>query len=132
MLEVHYNNTTDDDVQSTATVNAEAYDAGVATTKTFAYVTYLGDFTIPAGPTPTTLTNQCAISPQSKVWLMSTHVHKNAIKTRVLDGTPTSTNVVFESMDWEHPGAKRMETPYYQFSSGKLTSEPADPPRRSV
>jgi len=123
MLEVHYNNTGDDDVVATATVNAEAHAVGVETTKTFAYVTYLADFTIPAGPTPTTLTNECAISPDSKVWLMTTHTHKNAIHTRVLDGTKTSTNVVFEATDWEHPGAKRMETPYYQFTTGKLTSE---------
>lgn len=123
MLEIHYNNTGDEDVVATATVNAEAYAEGTATTKTFAYVTYLGGFTVPANPAPYTRTNTCAISPASKVWLMSTHTHKHAVKTRVLDGMAASTNVVFESTNWEHPGGRRMDNPYYQFASGKVTSE---------
>jgi Copper type II ascorbate-dependent monooxygenase, C-terminal domain len=57
------------------------------------------------------------------VWLMSTHTHKLAIGARVLNGTAASTDVVFETDDWEHPGAKRMDSPFYSFSTGTLTSE---------
>ena len=31
--------------------------------------------------------------------------------------------MVFESADWEHPGAKEMDSPFYSFQSGKLTYE---------
>jgi hypothetical protein len=125
MLEVHYNNTGDDDVISHATVNAEAYDAGVAITKTFAYVTYLAGFTVPGetGGSGYAVTNTCPIPSSSKVWLMSTHAHKHAIHTEVRNGDDTSTDIVFSSDDWEHPGAKRMDNPFYQFATGQLTNE---------
>jgi hypothetical protein len=55
---------------------------------------------------------------------MSTHAHKQAVHTEVRDGMPTSTNVVFASDEWEHPGAKAwMTSPFYTFASGKLTYE---------
>jgi hypothetical protein len=123
MLEIHYNNSGDETLVATATINAEAYPEGTVTTKTFAYVTYLGNFDLNANPQPQKLTNTCNIPAASKVWLMSTHTHKNAVGTRVLDGMSNSTNVVFSATDWEHPGAKRMDNPYYSFASGKLTSE---------
>jgi hypothetical protein len=52
---------------------------------------------------------------------MSTHAHKQAVKTRVLDGTAE----VFTSTDWEHPGASMFMTPaqFYTFESGQLTYE---------
>jgi hypothetical protein len=45
---------------------------------------------------------------------MSTHAHKQAVKTTVKNGTVASTNIAFESTDWEHPGGvKWMATPFY-------------------
>ena len=122
-LEIHYNNIGDEDVMASATINAEAYDAGTVTTKTFAYVTYRSGFTIPGSAQNFKVTNTCNIPAASKVWLMTTHAHKQAVKTRVLNGTTASTDLVFESTSWEHPGAKRMDNPYYQFGTGKLTNE---------
>lgn len=118
-VQMHYNNTGDAPLVARAVINAEAYDAGVATTKTFAYITFDGTIDIPANPTPTTESLDCNISPTSKVWMMSTHAHQRATHTEVRDGA----SVVFQSDDWEHPGAaKWMDAPFYSFSSGKLTS----------
>jgi hypothetical protein len=127
-IQMHYLNTTDEDIVVHVTLNGEAYDAGVATTKTAAYVTYNGNISIPAMSQPPTAgtiaTNTCNIPATSKVWLVSTHSHKQAIHTEVRDGAASSTNVVFESDQWEHPGAKAwMTSPFYQFSTGKLTYE---------
>ena len=118
-VQMHYNNTGDAPLVASAVINAEAYDVGVATTKTFAYVTYDGDINIPGGGAPHTESMDCNISPSSKVWLMSTHAHRLAKHTEVRNGA----TVTFQSDDWEHPGAtKWMDAPFYSYSSGKLTS----------
>jgi hypothetical protein len=117
-LELHYNHKGDEPLVVSAKLNAEAYDEGVATTKTYAYVTFNGNIRIEPGATGHTETQTCNIPSTSKVWMMSTHAHQLAVKTEVRDGT----EVVFESTDWEHPGARTwMTTPFYQFSTGKLT-----------
>ena len=126
-IQMHYLNSTDAPIVAHVTLNAEAYDAGVQTTKTFAYVTFNGNISIPPMSMPPTAgtiaTQTCNIPSTSKVWLMSTHAHKQAIHTEVRDGA-TGTNVVFASNDWEHPGAKAwMTAPFYTFSTGKLTYE---------
>jgi hypothetical protein len=123
-IQMHYNNRTDDPIIAHVTVNAEAHDAGVAATKTAAYITFNGNISIPPMSTGVKATNTCNIPTTSKVWLQSTHAHKQAVHTEVRDGTPTSTNVVFSSNDWEHPGTKTwMTSPFYQYTTGKLTYE---------
>ncbi len=127
-IQMHYYNATDLPIKAHVTVNAEAHDAGVNATKTAAYVTFNGQISIPAAkggvPGTATATQTCNIPATSKVWLMSTHAHKQAIHTEVRDGMPASTNVVFSSNDWEHPGVKTwMANPFYTFASGKITYE---------
>ncbi len=120
VVQMHYNNTGDAPLVAHVTINAEAYEAGVATTKTFAYVTYDADIEIDSNGIPHKETLDCNIPQTSKVWLMSTHAHRHAVHTEVRDGS----NVVFESDDWEHPGAaKFMDAPFRTFSSGKVTAE---------
>lgn len=121
-IQMHYLNTGDTDITVHVTLNGEAYDAGVQATKTFAYITFSGNIDILPNAQGYTNTNTCAIPATSKVWLMSTHAHKQAVHTEVRDGAASSTNVVFSSDDWEHPGAKAwMTNPFYTFASGKLT-----------
>jgi len=48
-IQMHYLNSTDDDLRVHVTVNGEAHDAGVVATKTAAYVTFNGSLDIPAG-----------------------------------------------------------------------------------
>lgn len=119
-IQMHYLNTKDEPITAHVTVNADAYDAGADTTKTFAYITYNSQINIPDGAVGDKETGNCSISPTQKVWLMSTHAHKQAVHTEVRNGS----EVVFASDDWEHPGAKAwMATPFYTFSSGKITYE---------
>lgn len=119
-LELHYVNRGDEPLVVSATINAEAYDAGIETTKTFAYVTYNGDIKIGEMAVDHVESKTCNIPTTMKVWMMSTHAHQRAVKTEVRDGSA----VVFSSTDWEHPGAEKwMSAPFYQFSTGKLTYE---------
>ncbi|MBA3501421.1 MAG: hypothetical protein M4D80_10535 [Myxococcota bacterium] len=117
-VQMHYYNPTDNPIQAHVTINAEALDAGVAFTKTAAYVTYNGQISIPAGATNDVEMQSCNTPAGAKFWLMSTHAHKQAIKTEILDGT----DQVFMSTDWEHPGAATwMSNPFRTFASGKVT-----------
>lgn len=118
-FEMHYLNATDAPIDVEITLNAEALAPGAAFTKTAAYITFKGDISIPpntanyAAPA-----NTCATPAGAKFWMMSTHAHKQAIKTEVRDGN----SMVFESDDWEHPGVKAwMDSPFFAFSNNQLT-----------
>lgn len=126
-LQMHYVNSGDTTIKVHVTLNAEALDEGAAYTRTAAYVTYHGDINIPPMTNNHRVAQSCNVPATSKFWLMSTHVHKQAVHTAVKDGT----GMVFESgvgvpgTDWEHPGAARWDhtTPFRTFSSGKLAYE---------
>ncbi|HEU0032057.1 MAG TPA: hypothetical protein VFQ53_15595 [Kofleriaceae bacterium] len=120
-FQMHYLNATDQVIKAHVTLNAFALDAGVTFTKTAAYVTYNGNISIPNNVTDFPQSMTCDVPTGTKFWLMSTHAHKQAVHTAVKDGT----NVVFESTDWEHPGAATFMTPdtFYSFTSNKLTYE---------
>jgi hypothetical protein len=117
-IQMHYYNATDNPIQAHVTINAEALDAGAAFTKTAAYITYNAQISIPAGATNHPHLQTCNAPTGAKFWLMSTHAHKQAIKTEIFDGT----DQVFMSTDWEHPKASTwMASPFYEFASGKVT-----------
>jgi len=118
-VQMHYFNATDNAIKAHITINAEALDAGAAFTKTAAFVTYNSEISIPAGATNDVESKTCSGPPAgSKFWLMSTHAHKQAIKTEILDGTDS----VMSSTDWEHPMPTMwMASPFYTFASGKVT-----------
>ena len=116
-VQMHYFNPGTETIKAHVTINADALPAGAAFTKTAAYVTYNGSLSI--GPGVTGPHSQTCNAPAgAKFWLMSTHAHKQAIKTEVLDGS----TMVFESTDWEHPSASIwMAAPFQTFTSGKVT-----------
>lgn len=119
-IQMHYLNPTDEALKVHVTLNAEAYEAGVDTTKTFAYITYNSQINIPDQAVGDKEGGSCAIPSTQKIWLISTHAHKQAVHTEVRDGS----DVVFSSDNWEEPGAKAwMSTPFYTFNSGKITYE---------
>jgi hypothetical protein len=123
-FQMHYLNATDAPLAAHVTLNAEAYDAGVAYTRTAAYVTYNSNITIQPHETNHLVSQTCSTPANAKFWLLSTHAHKQAIKTAVKDGMPASTAIAFTSTDWEHPGAMMFAAaPFYTFASGKLTYE---------
>lgn len=127
-FQMHYYNPSDNPLQVQVTLNAYALDKGEAFTKTAVYVTYNSNIEIPPMAVnhvePAAARDaSCTVPANSKFWMMSTHSHKQSVKTRVLDGA----SVVFESTDWEHPGETIWDgTPgkdFYTFASGKLTYE---------
>lgn len=136
-FQMHYLNATDAAIQVHVTLNAEALEANAAYTSTAAYITYNAGLSIQ--PTQTTggvptvanggiAAKTCSTPANTKFWLMSTHAHKQAVKTEVRNGMPASTNVAFTSENWEHPGAQTwMAAPFYTFSDAsgpnKLTYE---------
>jgi hypothetical protein len=119
-VQMHYFNPGDEAIKAHVTINAEALEAGAAYTKTAAFVTYNNEINIPAGATndveTQTITTSAPGFPQgAKFWMMSTHAHKQAIKTEVLDGS----EMVMMSTDWEHPVPSTwMQAPFKTFTSG--------------
>jgi hypothetical protein len=123
-FQMHYLNATDAPIKAHVTLNAEAYEVGVPYTKTAAYVTYNSNISIPKNAVDHVETMTCNTPANSKFWLLSTHAHKQAVKTAIKDGMPASTTIAFTSTDWEHPGAATFTAaPFYTFSTGKLTYE---------
>lgn len=134
-FQMHYLNATDEVLSVNVTLNAEALAADAAYTSTAAYITYNAGLSIKPtaanGGVPTVenggiATKTCDTPPNTKFWMMSTHAHKQAIKTEVKNGMPASSAVAFTSEDWEHPIPQTwMSAPFYSFndSSGanKLT-----------
>ncbi len=121
-LQMHYLNAGETDIKVHVTVNAEAYQATDAYTPTAPYITFNGSINIPAGAVGDVETQTCSTPAGAKFWMVSTHAHKQAVKTEIKNGMPASTDIAFTSMDWEHPGAKAwMATPFYSFTGDKLT-----------
>lgn len=124
-LQMHYLNATDQPILAHVVLDAYALEANDVYTPTAPYVTFNPSIDIAPNAIGDVETATCNLgggaSPTSKFWMMSTHAHKQAVKTRVLDGTTE----VFTSTDWEHPGAAMFMTPseFYTFSSGKVTYE---------
>ena len=120
-FQMHYFNQTDEALTVHVKLAAYAHAAGVEYTPTAAYVTYNGEISIPANATGYTETESCNVPAGLKFWTVSTHTHKQSVKTELMDGT--SSVFLSEGPDaWEHPGAKSWgATPFYTFASGKLT-----------
>jgi hypothetical protein len=119
-FQMHYLNSSDEPIQAHVTLNAEAHEAGAAFTQTAPYITYNSQINIPPGATGDVETMTCSVPANIKFWGMSTHAHKQAVKTTVLDGAA----VAFTSTDWEHPGSETwMTPPFFTFASSQLTYE---------
>jgi hypothetical protein len=120
-LQMHYLNAGDQPIKVHVTLNGEALEESAVYTKTAAYVTFNGNINLPPMTSNVTQSMSCNVPATSKFWLMSTHAHKQAVHTAVKDGA----TMVFQSTDWEHPGAATWDkaTPFYSFTSGKLTYE---------
>jgi hypothetical protein len=116
-IQMHYLNTSDEPIQAHVQIDAETYPEAETYTPASAYVTFNTQISIPPNATATA-GGQCALPPNVKFFTVSTHAHKQAVHTQVNDGT----EIVFQSDNWEHPGAADWRAnPNYTFSSGTLT-----------
>ncbi len=124
-LQVHYLNPTAAPLTVEVVLDAEAFDANAAFTETAPYITYHAGLSINptgVGGTPSLAnggiaTQTCTTPPDAKFWMISTHAHKQAVKTEVRNGPATSATVVFTSEDWENPIPRMWNTPpFYTFN----------------
>lgn len=125
-LQMHYVNHGDQPITVHVSVSGYSLSDSAAYTKTAAFVTYNGNISIPGGTTmtsPDVESMTCNVPTTSKFWMMTTHTHKQSIRTQVKDGQAANGTVIFESADWEHPLEKRWDPQFHMFGSGKLTYE---------
>jgi hypothetical protein len=106
-FQMHYFNATDQVLTAHVTLDAEALEANVEYTQTAAYVTYNASISIPPLTNNHVESRTCEVPAGVKFWLMSTHAHKQAVRTAVKEGGAA----MFESTDWEHPGTVEFMTP---------------------
>jgi hypothetical protein len=127
---LHLLNASDDPVEISFDIRADGLPEGDDYTPTATYLAYNGAINIPPMATNDVETKSCD-TPDALFWRLSTFTHKQAIATEIRDGT----TVLFESNDWEDPGAEeRLMEPFLDFSSGKLTWECryANPSTRTI
>ncbi|MBA3460531.1 MAG: hypothetical protein H0T46_11250 [Deltaproteobacteria bacterium] len=122
-VQMHYVNPSDDPLKVRVTINAEAFEATAAYTPTAPYITFNGSIMIPMNAVGHVETQTCTTPANTRFWQMSTHAHKQAVKTEVKSGPASSTTTVFSSTDWEHPGSQFWMTPttFHAFDQNKLT-----------
>jgi hypothetical protein len=116
-VRMHFVNAQDAEVTGRFTLNAEALADGVAYTTTGSFTSYDGAISIPPGAESQFENQMCTVPAGASFWRLSTHAHKQAVALRMLDGA----TLLFESTDWEHPGA-RIGPPFVTFAANKLTS----------
>jgi hypothetical protein len=114
VLQLHYVNASDNVLMAHIDLKAYGLAAGTPYTQTDPYVTYQYQINIAAGATGVVVPGSCAVPTGAKFWLLTTHTHKQGVDTKIMDGS----NMLFESADWEHPGAVTYMTPdkFYTFS----------------
>ena len=116
-VQMHYLNATEAPIMASVTIDAEAYAAAETYTPAAAYVTYNTNIMVPAHSTGAA-GGDCQVPAGAKFFAMSTHSHRFSTKTSVKDGGA----MVFESNNWDHPGAKTWSAdPFYSFASGKIS-----------
>ncbi|MEJ7731992.1 MAG: hypothetical protein WKG00_22630 [Polyangiaceae bacterium] len=112
-VQMHYLNTTADPIEASVHVRADTYDKGESYTPAAAYITFNTQIELPphgAGSAE----GSCNVPSDVSFFTLSTHAHRRATKTWVQDGSKT----VFESEDWEHPGAVDWTAaPHYSFGN---------------
>jgi hypothetical protein len=116
-FQMHYLNSTDEPLPVHVQLSAYALPATTTYTRTDLFATYNADISIAPGATNVEVTATCDVF-DKKFWQMSSHSHKQSKHTEVKDGA----NMVFNSSDWEHPGAKTWQAPtFYQFQGTSIT-----------
>jgi hypothetical protein len=117
-IQMHYLNITDKVVKAHVVVNGWTFAAGTSYIPAAAFITYNTQIHIDANvagqaPKEADASGACAVPAGVNFFAMSTHSHRRSMHTQVTDGAAT---MVFESINWEHPGAKTWDaTPFYAF-----------------
>jgi hypothetical protein len=120
-IQMHYLNATDHEISAHVELNGNAYADGTTVRGAAPFITYKVQIAIDAAQgSKASVTGTCSVSSNLKFFTMSTHVHKQGVRTAVKDGG----TMVFESTDWEHPGSTSWDAaPFFSFASGTLTNQ---------
>ena len=114
-LEIFISNASASAINVQVTVGAEALPFTTAHTGTGILWTYNSNISIPPGATNDVETQTCPLPAGAKFWRLTTRTFNQGIKAAIKDGATT----VFETTDWEHPGAAVFGPPgFRQFASG--------------
>ena len=115
-VQMHYLNVTNAPITAHVTINADAYADGEEYEPAAPFITFNTQINLdPLGTGSAEGT--CNVPAGVKFFTLSTHAHRRATHTWVKDGS----NMVFDSTNWEHPGATDWrDAPYYEFG-GSLT-----------
>jgi len=116
-IQMHYLNPTLEPLEVAVAINGETFAPEETYIRAAAFVTYNTQIQIPGGVGKTaSAEGTCRVKPGISFFALSTHAHRRAVATTVLDAD----SIIFESDDWEHPGSKRWDEPGYSFA-GNLT-----------
>lgn len=108
-VQMHYLNPTLAPLDVVVAINGHTFAPGEPYQQAAAFVTYHTGIRIPAGVGQTaSAQGTCRVRDGLTFFTLSTHAHKRAVMTTVLDGEAT----IFQSDDWEHPGAMRWDDGY--------------------
>jgi hypothetical protein len=116
---IHYINSTDAPITTHFSVDAFKLDDDVPHTETAPLLTYNNSIAIPPNARNHVESATCPLPTGVKFWHASTHSHKQTMHNAIKDGSST----VFEATDWEHPGQKTWDAPFFTFTSPDLTWE---------
>jgi hypothetical protein len=117
VIEMHYLNASTDPLTASVTLTGEIYAEDETYEPAAAFITYNSEISIDPLDTGEA-GGECEVPDGARFFAMSTHAHRRATRTEVMDGG----DMVFESDDWEHPGAVTWdEEPFFEFASGALT-----------
>ncbi|MEO8704860.1 MAG: hypothetical protein ABI867_32710 [Kofleriaceae bacterium] len=117
-FQMHYLNSTDQPLTAHVELKAFALPKTTEYTQTDLFATYNNDIAIPPHATDFKVAATCDVV-QGKFWSISTHSHKQTTATKITD----SADMVFQSTDWEHPGTKRFDEPFFSFASNTISWE---------
>jgi hypothetical protein len=115
IVNMHYINLSDEPLTASVHVELEAYQPSVTFTQAHSYITFNTQIDVPPGAQGSA-GGSCDVPPNAQFVLMSTHSHKYTTSVQVRDGD----RMVLETRDWAHATVGTWESPYYQFTSGKL------------
>lgn len=119
-LLMHMFNPTEQPMTGQVTIEAEALVADSEYTATAAFVTYDSTISIPPQSAGHLETLACPAPSGAQFWRLTTNTHQHSVSTAIRDGGAT----LFQSTDWEEPGAQVFAAPSFAtFSSGELTTE---------
>jgi hypothetical protein len=118
-LKMHFVNTTGAAVRARVKLAGDGLAPGVAYTPTATLLHHNDAIAIPPTTTGHVESQTCAVPAGVKFWRLSTHAHKQAVHTEILDGAA----VVFASDERQNPGAATFPPPgFHVFATGKITT----------